>query len=163
MANLAYLTMIPLWLDSKQDAHDIVNLNSSLRHIMSMCTHMLKEKKGMMSTLAGTKLGVSGLEDIFSPKFHAEIACREAGSCINVCCHLCQRGIPSKRNLSLKEKWRGKGEALDNFYQRRNEKIFELISTCWLTMSCHRLWPIQSITTAAVLSTCLFQWQSKTL
>ena len=30
-----------------QDAHEIVNLDSSLRHIMSMFTDILKESKGM--------------------------------------------------------------------------------------------------------------------
>ena len=80
-----------------QDAHEIVNLDSSLRHIMSKCsTDILKASKGMMSTFTGTKLEVSCLEVImFTPKCpHAEIACRDTGSCTYVCC-MCQRGIPS--------------------------------------------------------------------
>ena len=123
---------------------------------LNVYSHVERENKGMMSTLAGTKLGVSCLEVImFTPKCpHAEIACRAAGSCISVCC-LCQRGIPIERNLSLKYKWRGQGEALDHFYQRNKSFPFKLISSCWLTMSCHWLWPIQSSTAIIPLpSTC---------
>ena len=68
-------------LTRRQDAHKIVNLDSSLRHIMSMCTAILKDNKEMMSTLASIKLGVSCCLEVimFTPKFpHAEIACREA-------------------------------------------------------------------------------------
>ena len=63
--------------------------------------------------------GVSRLEFMLTPSFHAEFgSCRESGSWIYgaVWC-LCQRGTPSKRNMSLKEKWRGQGEVLDHVYQ----------------------------------------------
>ena len=39
------MTLVPYYttLTGWQDAHEIVNLDSSLRHIMSMCTDILKE------------------------------------------------------------------------------------------------------------------------
>ena len=37
----------------RQDAQEIFNLDSRLRHIISMFTEILKENKGMMSTLLG--------------------------------------------------------------------------------------------------------------
>ena len=154
-----YLTVIPLLLDGKMHKK-----SSTLIHVWGTSFQCLlkswkRTKEWWAHCLAGTNLGVCCLEVImFTPKCpHAEIACRAAGSCISVCC-LCQRGIPIERNLSLKYKWRGQGEALDHFYQRNKSFPFKLISSCWLNMSCHWLWPIQS--SSAINA---FQWQAKTL
>ena len=78
-------------LTGPKDAHEIVNHDSSLRHIMSMCTAILKDNKEMMSTLAETNLWVSCLEVImFTPKCpHAEIACREG---VAYMCAACAKG-----------------------------------------------------------------------
>ena len=69
---LPYCTTLSGW----QDALEIFSHYSSLRHIMSMCrTDLSKENKGMIKTLAGTKLGVSCLENMFTLRCHAEIGC----------------------------------------------------------------------------------------
>ena len=98
-------------LTGPKDAHEIVNHDSSLRHIMSMCTYMLKENKGMISTLAGTCLELVAClklvalrssclhQSVFMQKFLA----KRQGVAF-MCDVLSQRGIPSEQNLSLKEK-----------------------------------------------------------
>ena len=59
-----------------------------------------------------TELGVICHEVIFTSKCHAEIACREAGSCIYVLLPVSKEN--TQWNLSPKEKWKGQGEVLDH-------------------------------------------------
>ena len=73
--------------------------------------------------------------------------------------HMCAACAKGAYKASETCHWRrnegGKGwEAFDYVYQRNEIFLDKLIRSRWLTMSCHWLWPIQSSTTAAVLSTC---------
>jgi hypothetical protein len=79
-------------LDGKKDANGIVDLNTSLRHLMGVCSDFVNEK-GMME-FVGAKLGV---EVILTPKCHAELA----GEGVEYM-WACAKGF--YRNLSLKEK-----------------------------------------------------------
>ena len=121
-----------------------------LRHIMSRtCTVSMKEKV-TISKMAGTKLGD---EVSLTPKCYAETA---GGIWIYVC--LYQKCHQLRKNRE--EQWIS-WEVLDHVYQRKWYWFLwcenfqgKLISTYWLTMPCHWLWPIQLSTTAAVLSAC---------
>ena len=79
-------------LDGKKDANGIIDLNTSLRHLMGVCSDFVNEK-GMME-FVGVKLGV---EVILTPKCHAELA----GEGVEYM-WACAKGF--YRNLSLKEK-----------------------------------------------------------
>jgi hypothetical protein len=82
-------------LDGKKDANKLTILETSLRHLMGLCTDFLHEQ-GMMEFI-GAKLGV---EVILTPKCHAELA----GEGVEYM-WACAKGW--YRTLSLREK-RGK-------------------------------------------------------
>ena len=79
-------------LTGRKDSFGLIECNTSLRHLMSLCSDFLNEQ-GMMQYI-GTKLGV---EVMLSPKCHAEIA----GEGVEYM-WACAKG--TYRNLALKEK-----------------------------------------------------------
>ena len=78
----------------RKDAFCLIECNTSLRHLMSLCSDFLNEQEGMMQCI-GTKLGV---EVMLTPKCHAEIA----GEGVEEYMWACAKG--TYWNLALKEK-----------------------------------------------------------